>query len=147
MKLNDLHNSVKRPVRKRVGRGDGSGNGKTSGRGDKGHGQRAGYTFRPHFEAGQLPLFRRLPKRGFTNPNHRFFAVINVGELNQNFEAGQEVTAELLTQRGLIGDVGTAGMKVLGDGELIKALKVKAQKFSASARQKIEAAGGTCEEV
>ena len=147
MKLNDLHNSVKRPARKRVGRGDGSGQGKTSGRGDKGHGQRAGYRFRPHFEGGQMPLFRRLPKRGFTNPNHRLFAVINVGQLNQSFEAGQEVTAELLTQRGLLGSGGNDGMKVLGDGELTKALKVKAQKFSASARQKIEAAGGTCEEV
>ena len=94
-----------------------------------------------------MPLFRRLPKRGFTNPNHRLFAVINVGQLNQSFEAGQEVTAELLTRRGLLGEAGTDGMKVLGDGELTKALKVKAQKFSASARQKIEAAGGTCEEV
>jgi len=144
MKLHDLHNTVKRPGRKRVGRGDGSGHGKTSGRGGKGQSARAGYSWRPHFEGGQMPLFRRLPKRGFINPNHQTFTVVNVRDLEKNFEAGQEVSAELLSKRGLIGAV-AAGLKILGDGELSKALKVRANKFSASAKQKIEAAGGSCE--
>ena len=144
MKLHDLHNTVKRPGRKRVGRGDGSGHGKTAGRGGKGQSARAGFTWRPHFEGGQMPLFRRLPKRGFTNPNHLTFTVVNVRDLEKNFEAGQEVSAELLSKRGLIGAV-AAGLKILGDGELSKALKVRANKFSASAKQKIEAAGGSCE--
>ena len=127
-----------------MGRGDGSGHGKTAGRGGKGQSARAGFTWRPHFEGGQMPLFRRLPKRGFTNPNHLTFTVVNVRDLEKNFEAGQEVSAELLSKRGLIGAV-AAGLKILGDGELSKALKVRANKFSASAKQKIEAAGGSCE--
>lgn len=147
MKLHDLHNTVKRQPRMRVGRGDGSGSGKTAGRGSKGFGSRTGYTWRPHFEGGQIPLFRRLPKRGFNNPNHAVFTVVNVRDLEKHFEAGQEVSAELLCQRGLIAGLDTAGLKILGDGELSKALKVKAQKFSASAREKIEKAGGSCEVV
>ncbi len=145
MKLHSLHNTVKRQARKRVGRGDGSGHGKTAGRGDKGAGQRAGVSWRPHFEGGQMPLFRRLPKRGFKNPNHLTFTVINIGALDENFAAGQDVTVEVLVEKGLIGKIDNAGLKILGDGALTKALKVKANRFSSSARQKIEAAGGTCE--
>lgn len=147
MKLHDLHNTVKRPARKRVGRGDASGQGRTAGRGEKGASSRSGFAWRPHFEGGQMPLFRRLPKRGFNNPNHLAFTVVNVGLLNKHFEAGAEISVAALGSKGLIGKVEDAGLKILGDGELTKALKVKAQKFSASARQKIEAAGGTCEVV
>jgi large subunit ribosomal protein L15 len=148
MKLHDLHNTVKRPNRKRVGRGDASGTGRTAGRGEKGQGARAGVPWRPHFEGGQIPLLRRLPKRGFNNPNHVAYAVVNVGALNLAFNAGEEVTAELLQLKGLVGrELENGGLKILGDGELVKALKVKAEKFSQSARQKIEAAGGTCEQV
>jgi len=147
MKLHDLHNTVKRPSRKRVGRGDASGQGRTAGKGEKGAKARSGVSWRPHFEGGQMPLFRRMPKRGFTNPNHATFTVINVGDLEAAFKAGDEVTCEALQARGLIGAVDNGGLKILGDGELKKALKVKAVKFSASARQKIEAAGGTCEQL
>jgi len=147
MKLHDLHNTVKRPSRNRVGRGDGSGNGTTAGRGGKGASARTGYSWRPHFEGGQIPLIRRLPKRGFKNPNHFTYSVINIGVLEQKFEAGEEVTLETLCRKGLMSSLGNSGLKVLGDGAITKALKVKASKFSASAKQKIEAAGGSCETV
>lgn len=146
MKLHDLHNTVKRPSRKRVGRGDASGQGRTAGKGEKGAKARSGVSWRPHFEGGQMPLFRRMPKRGFTNPNHATFTVVNVGALAV-FNAGDEVNSAALQARGLIGALDNGGLKILGDGEITKALKVKAVKFSASARQKIEAAGGTCEQV
>lgn len=144
MKLHDLKNTVKRQSVKRVGRGDGSGNGRTAGRGDKGAGQRSGYSSRPHFEGGQIPFFRRLPKRGFNNPNHKEYAIVNLSVLEEKFEAGDEVTCEGLSAKGLIGKKIGAGVKILGDGELTKALKVTADKFSASAVSKIEAVGGTC---
>ncbi len=144
MKLHDLHNTVKRPARKRVGRGDASGQGRTAGRGEKGAAARSGFAWRPHYEGGQMPLFRRMPKRGFTNPNHQEFTVVNVGALEKHFEAGAEVSATVLGTKGLIGRLESAGLKILGDGALTKAVNVKAQKFSATARQKIEAAGGTC---
>jgi len=147
MKLHDLHNTVKRPSRNRVGRGDGSGNGTTAGRGGKGASARTGYSWRPHFEGGQIPLIRRLPKRGFKNPNHLIYSVINIQVLEQKFGAGDEVTMEILCSKGLMGNLGNCGLKILGDGALTKALKVKANKFSAAARQKIEAAGGSCETV
>jgi large subunit ribosomal protein L15 len=117
-----------------VGRGPGSGLGKTSGRGEKGQKSRTGYSGRPGFEGGQMPLVRRVPKRGFTNIWRTEYVVINVGDL-----------AEVLVRHGLV----RAGhpVKVLGDGEISAALKVKANKFSQSARAKIEAAGGTCEEL
>lgn len=146
MKLHDLHNTVKRPSRKRVGRGDASGQGRTAGKGEKGAKARSGVSWRPHFEGGQMPLFRRLPKRGFKNPNHTAFTVVNVGDLELCFNAGEEVSAEILQARGLVGALENGGLKVLGDGEIKKGLKVRAAKFSASARQKIEAAGGTCEQ-
>ena len=147
MKLHTLVNTVKRPARTRVGRGDASGHGRTSGRGEKGAGARAGSTWRPHFEGGQIPLIRRLPKRGFTNPNHQTFTVVNVGVLDKACKPGDEVSAESLRQRGMIGKLDNGGLKILGDGEISKALKVKAHRFSATARQKIEAAGGVCEVV
>lgn len=146
MKLHDLHNTVKRPSRKRVGRGNGSGMGTTAARGGKGANARTGFTWRPHFEGGQIPLFRRLPKRGFTNPNHVEYTVINVGSLETLFAAGEEVNAESLCRKGMVGKA-VAALKILGDGALTKALKVKANRFSASAKQKIEAAGGACEVV
>jgi large subunit ribosomal protein L15 len=125
-----------------VGRGPGSGLGKTAGRGEKGQKSRTGYSGRPGFEGGQMPLVRRVPKRGFTNIWRTEYAVINVGDL-----AGLEgeITPEALVGHGLV----RAGhpVKVLGDGEVGTALKVRANKFSKSARAKIEAAGGTCEEL
>jgi large subunit ribosomal protein L15 len=145
MKLHELKNVVKRKPRKRVGRGDGSGNGRTAGRGDKGAGQRAGFSHRAYFEGGQIPLFRRLPKRGFKNPNHKVYSVVNVSLLEEVFAAGDMVDAVALRARGILGKKSTDGIKILGEGDLTKALTVKADKFSQSARSKIEAAGGTCE--
>ena len=144
MKLHELRNSFTRQPRKRVGRGDSSGNGRSAGRGDKGAGARSGHTRRSHFEGGQIPLFRRLPKRGFNNPNHTVYSVVNVSYLEENFDAGDEVNRDALRKRGLISKTGVQ-LKVLGDGEITKSLTVKADKFSMSARKKIEAAGGVCE--
>jgi large subunit ribosomal protein L15 len=144
MKLHELSDVVKRQKRKRVGRGDSSGNGRTAGRGDKGAGQRSGTSHRAYFEGGQIPFFRRLPKRGFSNPNHREYFIVNVSVLEESFAAGEEVTSESLKAKGLLGKKAGAGVKILGDGELTKALKVTADKFSASAVSKIEGAGGTC---
>ena len=148
MKLHDLHNYshgeiVKRKARKRVGRGDGSGHGRTAGRGDKGAGARTGHTRRPYFEGGQIPLIRRLPKRGFKNPNHIEYEVINLSELEEIFETGSVVNAEELQKRGLM-KKGDRPLKILADGDLTKALQITADKFSASAKQKVEAVGGTC---
>lgn len=144
MKLHELKNTADRPNRKRVGRGDGSGHGRSCGRGDKGAGARAGNTHRPHFEGGQIPFFRRLPKRGFNNPNRQVYSVVNVAYLEEHFTAGDEITVEVLSRKGILRSAGV-GVKILGDGTLSKALAVKAHKFSASARQKIEAVGGSCE--
>lgn len=143
MKLHQLSNTFKRKARKRVGRGDASGQGRTAGRGDKGSGQRAGNSKRPHFEGGQIPLFRRLPKRGFKNPNHRVYSVVNVEYLDASFNAGDAVDKLALQRLGLLGK-DDLPLKILGDGELTKPLNVRADKFSESARRKIEAAGGTC---
>lgn len=146
MKLHELKNTETRKARKRVGRGDSSGWGKSAGRGDKGAKARSGYSHKAYFEGGQIPLFRRLPKRGFNNPNHRVYSIINVGRLNDEFESNAEIDEQTLRERGLLYK-GNAGLKVLGDGDLDKALTVRARKFSASAKEKIEAAGGTCEVV
>lgn len=142
MKLHELKNTFNRQARKRVGRGDGSGNGRTAGRGDKGAGARAGAKRRPFFEGGQIPLIRRLPKRGFNNPNHIEFEVVNLAALEKNFQAGEEVTRAILEERKLVGKQ-ELPLKVLAVGELTKALKVTADKFSAQAKAKIEAVGGT----
>lgn len=127
----------------RVGRGHGSGNGKTSGRGQKGQKSRSGGGTRPGFEGGQMPLYRRIPKRGFTNHNHLEIIGINVSALNI-FEDGKEVTVEELIKVGLVKNP-RDGVKILGDGEITKKLTVKGLFFTASAKEKIEAAGGVCE--
>ena len=131
--------------RKRVGRGHGSGKGKTAGRGHKGAKSRSGFKRKRGFEGGQMPLHRRLPKRGFTNIFRSEYAVINLDQLETLFEGGTEVTPEVLHGQGLA--QGTPKIKVLGRGELSKALHVKAHKFSGAAAQKIQAAGGTAESL
>ncbi len=143
MKLNELKNTVPRRPRIRVGRGDGSGFGRTAGRGEKGAGARTGYSRRPYFEGGQIPLIRRLPKRGFNHPTHVEYEVVNLHELEANFEQGAEVTREILLSKGLIAKTKNP-LKILGDGDLTKALNVTADKFSKSAKQKIEEKGGKC---
>jgi large subunit ribosomal protein L15 len=127
----------------RVGRGMGSKLGKTAGRGNKGGKSRSGFRLRRGFEGGQMPLHRRLPKRGFTNIFGRDFAVVNVGSLG-SFPAGETVTPELLRERGLVSDR-SLPVKILGEGDLKAALTVQAHAFSRSAREKISAAGGTAE--
>ena len=146
MKLHELKPSEgSRKVRNRVGRGIGSGNGKTAGKGHKGQNARSGGGVRPGFEGGQMPLFQRLPKRGFTNINRKEYAIVNVDKLN-GFAEGTEVTPELLLETGVISKL-NAGVKILGNGKLEKKLTVKANKFSASAKEAIEAAGGTAEVI
>ena len=145
MKLNQLEN-LNTKARKRVGRGPGSGTGKTSGKGHKGQNARSGGGVRPGFEGGQLPLFRRLSKRGFNNYNFRtVYATVNVGDL-ERFEEGTTVTKELLIEVGLVKKE-LDGIKVLGNGELTKKLTVKADKFSSTAKAKIENVGGTTEVI
>ena len=145
MKLNELNNENAK-TRKRVGRGAGSGLGKTSGKGHKGQNARSGGGVRPGFEGGQLPLFRRLSKRGFNNYNFRtVYATVNVSDLN-TFAENTVVTPELLIESGLVTKQ-LDGIKVLGNGELSKKLIVKANVFSKSAKEKIEAAGGKTEVI
>lgn len=145
MKLNEL-----KPVagakhhKKRLGRGIGSGLGKTSGRGAKGQNARSGGGVRPGYEGGQTPLFKRLPKRGFTNINKHVYAIVNLDDINALFEAGSVVDLDALKKVGLVKKE-YEGVKVLGNGELDKALTVKAAKFSKSAEEKISKAGGTVE--
>ncbi len=146
MKLHELTpapGSARKPYRK--GRGAGSGNGKTAGRGHKGQNARSGGGVRPGFEGGQLPIYRRLPKRGFTNHFAKEYSVVNIEALNR-FENGSVVDVETLTQAGLINAV-KDGIKILGSGDITKKLTVKANIFSASAKEKIEAAGGKAEVV
>ncbi|PZF88530.1 50S ribosomal protein L15 [Listeria ivanovii] len=146
MKLHELKPSEgSRKERNRVGRGTGSGNGKTSGRGHKGQKARSGGGVRLGFEGGQLPLFRRIPKRGFTNINRKEFAIVNLDVLNR-FEDGTEVTPELLSETGIIRNE-KSGIKILSDGKIEKKLTVKANKFSAAAKEAIEAAGGKTEVI
>ncbi|MDA0871544.1 MAG: 50S ribosomal protein L15 [Firmicutes bacterium] len=134
-----------RRPRKRLGRGPGSGTGKTSGKGDKGQNARSGGGVRPGFEGGQLPLFQRLPKRGFKNVNRKDYAIINLEDLNA-FSAGDVVSPETLLGRNVIKKV-LSGVKILGNGQLEKALTVKAHKFSKSAEEAIIKAGGTVEVI
>jgi large subunit ribosomal protein L15 len=131
-------------ARKRVGRGPGSGHGKTASRGSKGAKSRSGFRFKRGFEGGQMPLHRRVPKRGFTNVFRVEYAVVNLDTLAEVFEAGSAVTPELLRERGLVRQ-SRAPIKVLGRGEITKALTVKAHKFSGSAAEKIAKAGGKAE--
>ena len=147
MKLHELRPSEGAfKTSKRLGRGTGSGLGKTSGKGHKGQNARSGGGVRPGFEGGQLPLFRRLPKRGFSNAMFKVeYATINVSDL-EKFEDGAVVTPELLKEMGILKKQ-LAGVKVLGNGELTKKLTVKANKFSASAVEKIETIGGKAEVI
>ena len=146
MKLHELQpveGAIK--ARKRVGRGTSSGHGKTSGRGHKGQNARSGGGVRPGFEGGQTPLFKRLPKRGFTNVNRKDFAVVNVEDLN-SFKAGAVVTVDSLQKKGLVKKT-FDGLKILGNGELKVNLTVKANKFSKSAEKSIVDAGGKIEVI
>jgi len=129
--------------KKRIGRGPGSGTGKTAGKGHKGQNARSGGGVKPGFEGGQMPLQRRLPKRGFTSLNKKVYALVNLRDLDV-FEAGSVVDTEALGKAGLINDV-KDGVKILADGDLGKALTVQAHKFSKAAAEKIEAAGGKAE--
>ena len=147
MKLNNL-----RPAegsthsRRRIGRGPGSGLGGTSTRGHKGAKSRSGYKRKIGFEGGQMPLFRRIPKRGFTDPNSKVITGINVSVLEDRYNAGDEVTLESLLEKGIVRKLND-GVKILGNGELTKKLSVKVNAFSQSAKEKIEACGGTCEVI
>ena len=132
-------------AKKRVGRGQGSGNGKTAGRGHKGQKSRSGYKFKRGFEGGQMPLHRRVPKRGFHNPFRVEYEVVNLDTLAARFDAGTVVTPELLLERGIVKKLHADGVKVLAKGKLSKALTVKAHRFSAGAQAAITAAGGRTE--
>ena len=146
MKLHELSpaaGSTKEAYRK--GRGPGSGNGKTAGRGHKGQNARSGGGVRPGFEGGQLPLYRRLPKRGFKNKFAKEYTIVNIETLDQ-FDNGTVIDSELLLKEGVISKLND-GLKILGNGELTKNLTVKANIFSASAKEKIEAAGGKAEVI
>ena len=147
MKLNELQRNIGAThAKKRVGRGSGSGLGKTSGRGQKGQKARSGGSINPVFEGGQLPLYRRIPKRGFTNAKFKtVYAVINLSDLNV-FEDGTVVTPALLKDTGLIKNQ-LDGIKVLGNGKLEKKLTIQANKFSASALEKIKEAGSKAEVI
>jgi len=147
MKLHTIYpNDGATKTRKRVGRGVGSGLGKTSGRGENGQKSRSGYSRKPGFEGGQLPLYRRLPKRGFSNALFKKeYAVINLSDLNK-FENGTEITPELLKDMGIVKKQ-LAGIKVLGNGKLEKKLVVKAHKFSSVAKEEIEKLGGKAEVI
>ena len=147
MKLNDVNRGVhKNRKRLRVGRGPGSGRGKTSGRGHKGQGQLAGWSAPAIFEGARMPLIRQIPKRGFHNRHGRIVKSVNVGQLDGCFAAGSEVTPASLREAGLAKGIWHE-LKILGNGELTKALKVSAHHFSAQARAKILAAGGTVTEL
>ena len=146
MELNNLKpKKGARHAKKRVGRGPGSGHGKTSGRGEKGQKSRSGYSRMLGFEGGQMPLHRRLPKRGFTNIFKKDYVVVNVSDL-ERFDNGATVDEAALRQVGLVKGQHD-GVKILGDGELSKKLTVSATKFSKSAKEIIEKAGGTCQEI
>ena len=147
MSLNNLSppKGAKHP-RKRVGRGPGSGHGKTASRGSKGAKSRSGFRFKRGFEGGQMPLHRRVPKRGFTNIFRVEYAVVNLDTLAEVFDEGSSVTPDLLRERGLVRDA-TAKVKVLGRGDIAKKLSVHAHKFSGSAAEKIAAAGGSTEVI
>jgi large subunit ribosomal protein L15 len=132
-------------TRKRIGRGPGSGTGKTAGKGHKGQKARSGGSIKPGFEGGQMPMQRRLPKRGFTPLTRKVYALVNLRDL-ELFDAGSVVDLDLLTKSGLVNSIGD-GVKILGTGELTKALTVKAHKFSKSAEEKIVAAGGKAEVI
>jgi len=145
MELNDLHPAPGAThSKKRVGRGPGSGNGKTAGRGHKGQKSRSGYSRRYGFEGGQMPLVRRIPKRGFTNIFKVRYQIVNLRDLEGRFDDGATVGFEEMVAAGLVKKNG-GPVKVLSEGDLGKKLTVKAHRFSKKAQEKVEAAGGTCE--
>ena len=147
MKLNELRPAEgSRKDAYRKGRGPGSGNGKTAGKGHKGQNARSGGGVRPGFEGGQLPLYRKLPKRGFHNKFATIYAIVNVGQLEHKYNDGDVVTIENLCEKKLVRKV-CDGVKILGNGELTKKLTVQASVFSAAAKEKITAVGGQAEEV
>jgi large subunit ribosomal protein L15 len=148
MSLNNLKPAAgSKFTRKRVGRGPGSGNGKTAGRGNKGAQSRSGYSYKRGFEGGQMPLHRRVPKRGFNNTDFRTeYEVVNLDQLEARFDAGATVNPEALRAAGLV-NARSARIKVLARGEVSKALTVQAHKFSGKAAEKIAAAGGTAEAI
>ena len=147
MKLHELSPAAgSTKERKRIGRGAGSGQGKTAGKGHKGQKARAGRGMRPGFEGGQMPLQRRLPKRGFNNIFRKEIAIVNVSDIDAAFDNGAVVTIDALVEKGLVKKQ-LDGVKVLGHGEVSKSLTVQANAFSESAKQKLEAAGGKAEEV
>lgn len=145
MQIHDVHSGIQKyRKRKRVGRGTGSGHGKTSSKGHKGHASRQGFKLSPLFEGGQMPLARRVPKRGFANGAFRkHYAIVNLSSLDACFEAGAVIDEQALRDRGLVKGRHDDGVKILGDGELSKALTVRAHKFSESAASKIAAKGGS----
>ena len=147
MALNNLRppRGMKHP-KKRIGRGQGSGNGKTAGRGHKGAKSRSGFRFKRGFEGGQMPLHRRVPKRGFHNPFRTEYEIVNLDALVLKFDAGTVITPELLRERGMVSR-GTGKVKILARGDVDKALTVHAHKFSGKAAEKITAAGGTAEAI
>ena len=147
MKLHELTATPgSRKSRQRVGRGDGSGWGGTAGRGHKGQRSRSGAAIRHHFEGGQTPSFRRIPKRGFSNGVKLIYNVANIQDIDEVFEAGSVIDAAALRGKGLIGK-SEAPLKILGNGEISKSFTFKAEKYSATAKAKIEAAGGTVEVI
>ncbi|MGM9834924.1 MAG: 50S ribosomal protein L15 [Bacilli bacterium] len=147
MKLNELVKSPEAKARKRVGRGPGSGLGKTAGRGENGQKSRSGASIKPWFQGGQSPLYRRIPKRGFNNARFETkYATINISDLNKYFKDGDIVTPELLKEKGIVKKQ-LSGVKVLGSGVLEHKLTVKANRFSSAAVTKIESAGGKTEVI
>jgi len=147
MKLEELKSAPgSRTTKKRLGRGIGSGLGKTSGKGHKGQNARSGGGVRPGFEGGQMPLFRRIPKRGFNNRNSKTYTEVTLAMLEERFETGAEVTAETLLELGVIKKVND-GIVVLGNGELTKKLNVKVSRVTKTAEEKIKAAGGKVEVI
>jgi large subunit ribosomal protein L15 len=147
LSLNNLHPAKgSTHKKKRVGRGPGSGLGKTAGRGHKGQKSRSGYSSRPGFEGGQMPLQRRLPKRGFTNIFKKEWIEISLAKIEENFSAGDDVTPEILHERGLIKKA-KHDLVILGTGEVSKSLNISAHRFTKSAREKIEKAGGSANAI
>lgn len=147
MKLNELSPSVPRKNRKRIGRGNSSGWGKTAGKGSNGQNSRAGGGVKPYFEGGQMPIYRRVPKRGFSNAIFKKEYTILSLDLLNNFEDGETVSMETLFDKFLVKSIKKDGIKILGNGELTKKLTVKAHKVSKSAKAAIEAKGGSVEIV
>lgn len=147
MQLNDVHQGIqKNRKRKRIGRGSGSGHGKTAGRGHKGHKSRSGYSRKPNFQGGAMPMFRRIPKRGFNNRWAVTVFAVNVGRINEAFEDGEEVTLESLSSKDLAKGRFDE-VKILGTGEVTKKLTVSAHRFSKTAAEKITAAGGVVNQL